>query len=243
MLAKIAGAALVIALLTCGCGGSSGSGSGSAKLRVLDESNGASQFNVVVDGETVSSNNPYPNCLYEVCQTLSAYATVKSGSVSFALETPPGSTNIAPSEFQKLNLASDTQSTFVLGPTTSFAVNAPYTGYVFLDDDMPAANAVKIRIANVDPRAPNVSAFILPEGTSPSGNPTVSNIALGAASNYITVPAGSYTVWFLVPAPSLGLTPSPYTTWGPTTYTTNQNVTVYLVQVLEISEAVILADN
>jgi Domain of unknown function (DUF4397) len=217
---------------------------GKRQTRVLDASTSPNPVNVVVDGETVASNVPYPMCVYEICQTLSAYATVKSGGVSFALEAPSDPTNVAPSQFQKLNLASNTQSTFVLGPPTSFAVNAPNAGYLILDDDVPAANAVKIRIANVDPTGPALlSAFILPAGTSPSGDPTISNVALGTASNYVTVPPGSYNVWFVIQEPSLGAPSSPYTPWGPTTYPANQNFTVYLMQELDIFRGVILADN
>ena len=119
--------AFVLTCIICGCGGNSDAGgSGSAKLRVLNAQTGGS-INVVIDGTTVVTNDQYPMCVYEICQTLSGYQTVKSGGVSFALEMPPDSSNIAPTQFQTLKLTSDTQNTFVLTPQTSFSSNAPFT--------------------------------------------------------------------------------------------------------------------
>jgi len=181
-------------------------------------------------------------CVYEICQTLSTYATVKSNG-SFKLEDSAGADH-APSQFNKLSLTNNTQNTFILTPPTVNSVTTTDIGFLLTDDSVPAANSVKIRIANVDPRGPDpLSAFILPEGVQPSGDPTVSNVAFGSGSAYVTVPPGSYTVWFVVPAKSLGATPSPYTTWGPTTYTANSNFTVYLMQQLDNNRGVILADN
>jgi Domain of unknown function (DUF4397) len=242
---KLTTIALVFIFLTCGCGGGAGGasgGSGSATLRVLNASQDVNPVNVVVGGETVVSGDPYPMCVYEICQTLSGYVQVKSGGVSFALEDPLSPTkNYVPSQFQKLNLASNTQNTFVLSAPPSENLNDSDAGYVFVDDNVPAANSVKIRIVNVDPRNPTVSAFILPNGTMPSGNPPVSNLAIGTASNYITLSPGSYTVWFIGNFGVLGPEPNMY--WGPTTYPANQNFSVYLMQQLGSDRAVILADN
>lgn len=244
MTGKLATILLVFIFLTCSCGGGSGGGSGSAALRVLNASQDVNPVNVVVGGETVVSGDPYPMCIYEICQTLSGYVQVKSGGVSFALEGPlnPNPTkNYVPSQFQKLNLPSNTQNTFVLSAPPSENLNDPDAGYVFVDDNVPAANSVKIRIVNVDPRNLTVSAFILPNGTMPSGNPPVSNLTIGTASNYITLSPGSYTVWFIGNFGILG--PVPTLPWGPTTYPANQNFSVYLMQQLGASRAVILADN
>ena len=75
MTSKLTTIALVFIFLTCGCGGGAG-GSGSATLRVLNASQDVNPVNVVVGGETVVSDDPYPMCLYEICQTLSGYVQV-----------------------------------------------------------------------------------------------------------------------------------------------------------------------
>jgi Domain of unknown function (DUF4397) len=245
MTSKLTRVALVFICLTYGCGGGGGGasgGSGSATLRVLNASQDVNPVNVVVNGETVVSGDAYPMCVYEICQTLSGYVQVKSGGISFALENPSSpSKNYVPSQFQNLNLVNKTQSTFVLSGPPSENLNDSDVGYIFVDDNVPAANSVKIRIVNVDPRNPTVSAFILPTGTMPSGNPPINNLAIGTASDYITLPPGSYTVWFVG---NFGvLSPASNMPWGPTTYPVNQNFSVYLMQELNSSRAVILADN
>jgi uncharacterized protein DUF4397 len=243
---KLIFATVASVLLICGCGGnsssSSGSGSASASLRVLNATQDVGSVNVVVGGDTIVTGDTYPTCTNEICQTLSGYQMVKSGGVSFALEdTSNPSKNYVPSQFQTLNLTTNTQSTFVLSAPPSENASAPDVGYLFADDNTPAANSVKIRIANVDPRNPTVSAFILPAGTMPTGNPPVSNLAIGSASSYIPMPPGSYTVWFVGNFGVLG--PVTSMTWGPSTYSANQNYTVYLMQQIDASRAVILADN
>ena len=237
---KFLGAAIIIMLLTCGCGGSANSGSGSATLRVLNASQDVQSVNVIVGGQTVATNVEYPMCGSEICQTLSGYATVQSRGVSFALEDFTGK-NYVPSQYQKLSLTSNTQNTFVLSAPPSENVNDSDAGYLFVDDDTPVANSVQIRIANVDPRNPTVSVYILPNGVTPSGNPSISSLAIGAASSYMTLPPGSYTVWFVGNFGVLG--PQQYLSWGPTTYSANQNYTVYLMQQIDSDRAVILADN
>jgi hypothetical protein len=178
----------------------------------------------------------YPTCVNEVCQTLSSYMTVKSGGVDFAVETPGSTTNLVP-QFQKLNLPPNTQSTLIVSGTN--AAN-PVGGYLFLDDDVPAANSVKLRIAHADPSFPGtVAAWVLPGGTTPSGNPTISNVMLGSASSYLTLSPGSYDETFAVNcfigSNCIGV--------GPTTLSANQNVTVYFLNQGSSHRPLILADN
>ena len=55
---------------------------------------------------------------------------------------------------------------------------------MFLDDSVPAANSVKLRIAHADPSYPGaLAAWVLPDSTAVSGNPTISNVMLGSASS------------------------------------------------------------
>jgi len=164
--------ALIMALGCVACGGraTSVSSAQTARLRVV---NGSwyvpGSMNVLVDGTTVASNIPYPMCVNEVCQTLSAYVSVKSGGVDFVVEAAGSTTNLVP-QFQKLNLAPNTHNTLIVVGTVS---GTPVGGYLFLDDDAPAANSVKLRIAHADPSfAGALAAFVLPHGTPASGTPT-----------------------------------------------------------------------
>src|ERR1700676_728044 len=231
--------ALIMALgcVACGGGATSVSSAQTARLRVV---NGSwyvpGSMNVLVDGTTVASNIPYPMCVNEVCQTLSAYVSVKSGGVDFVVEAAGSTTNLVP-QFQKLNLAPNTHNTLIVVGTVS---GTPVGGYLFLDDDAPAANSVKLRIAHADPSfAGALAAFVLPHGTPASGTPTISNVMLGSASSYLTLNPGSYDETFTVGC----FTGSNCISVGPTTFAANLNVTVYLLNQGSSHRPLVLQDN
>src|SRR6266404_8419266 len=102
----------VLSLVCVTCGG--GGVAQTARLRVI---NGSwfvpGSIDVVVGGTIVASNIMYPTCVSEVCQTLSPYVTVNSGGVDFAVKVTGTTTNLVP-QFQKLNLAPNTQSTLIV---------------------------------------------------------------------------------------------------------------------------------
>jgi hypothetical protein len=231
---------LSLVFLLWGCGGAGG-GSGSnqlAMLRVVNGISGSGGVNVVVDGATVATGIPYSTCVSEICTTLSGYVTVKSGGVNFVVQEPPAQTNLVPSQFQKLNLEPNTKNTFVLSPMDTARTN--FGGFLFEDDDIPAANMVKLRVAHADPSFPGaLAAWVLPDGTTPSGNPTISNVMLGSASSYLTLNPGAYDETFAI---SCFIAPNCISV-GPTALSANQNVTVYLLNEGFSHRPLILADN
>ena len=237
LLCLISAIVLSLGCVACGGGATSVSTPQTARLRVI---NGSwyvpGSMNVIVDGTTVASNIAYPMCVNEVCQTLSNYVSVKSGGIDFAVQAAGDTTNLVP-QFQSLNLAPDTQNTIVVvGTVSGNAVG----GYLFLDDDVPVANSVKLRIAHADPSFPgSLAAFVLPHGTPASGTPTVTNVMLGSASSYLTLNAGSYDETFTISC----FTGPNCITVGPTTFSPNVNVTVYLLNQGSSHRPLILQDN
>lgn len=223
--------------VACGGGSTSVSTAQTARLRVINGSwSVPGSMNVVVDGTTVASNIAYPMCVNELCQTLSPYVSVKSGGVDFAVQTTGSTTNLVP-QFQKLNLAPNTQNTLIVVGTVS---GTPVGGYLFLDDDVPVANSVKLRIAHADPSFPGaLAAWVLPDGTAPSGTPTITNVMLGSASCYLTLNPGSYDETFGISC----FTGPNCIAVGPTTLTAHVNVTVYLLNEGSSHRPLILADN
>jgi hypothetical protein len=223
--------------VACGGGSTSVSTAQTARLRVINGSwSVPGSMNVVVDGTTVASNIAYPMCVNELCQTLSPYVSVKSGGVDFAVQTTGSTTNLVP-QFQKLNLAPNTQNTLIVVGTVS---GTSVGGYLFLDDDVPVANSVKLRIAHADPSFPGaLAAWVLPDGTAPSGTPTITNVMLGSASSYLTLNPGSYDETFGISC----FTGPNCIAVGPTTLTAHVNVTVYLLNEGSSHRPLILADN
>jgi hypothetical protein len=235
---------LSLVFLLCGCGGAGG-GSGSnqsAMLRVVNGMWGSGGVNVIVDGATVATGIPYSSCVDGICTSLSGYVTVKSGGVNFVVQEPPAQSNLVPSQFQKLNLEPNTKNTFVLSPMDTAGTNVG--GFLFNDDDIPAASMVKLRVADISPNI-TAPAWIVPTGTSPSGNPTISSVAVGSASSYITLPPNTYDIYLGGLSGTCGSPVffNPNCAKVTATLNANQNVTVYLLFEGSASRPVILADN
>jgi Domain of unknown function (DUF4397) len=209
------------------CGGASGGSESnpSAMLRVVNGMWGSAGVNVVVDGATVATSIPYSTCVTGICTALSGYVTVKSGGVNFVVVEPPGQTNLVPSQFQKLNLEPNTKNTFVVGPTDT-ATNGG-GGFLFSDDDIPASNMVKLRVADVSPNT-TAPAWIVPTGTT-----------VGSASSYMTLPPNTYDIYLAGINCGFDSNCSVVTA----TLNANQNVTVYLLWEGLASRPVILADD
>jgi len=224
---------LLIIFGAWGCAVGCSGGSQSAMLRVVNGIWG-SPLNVTIGGASAGSV-PYSSCVNGVCTALSGYVTVKSGGVNLVVEQEGSSTNIVPSQFQNLNLQPNTRNTIVFCPVGGTAIGA----FLLQDDDTPAANSVKLRVANVSINVPNMPAWIVVSGTQPSGNPTIANVPFGSASTYMTFSPNTYDIWLV------GFNCGLDSNCGDVTATLkgNQNVTVYLLYEGLASRPTILADN
>jgi hypothetical protein len=187
----------------------------------------------IIDGTTVSTVI-YSMCVTGVCTALGGYVPVKSGGVSFAVQQEGTTTNLVPPQFQNVNLQANTKNSFVVGSidTTTDAV-------LFQDDDVPAANLVKVRFADVSNNVPTMPVWIVPTGTTPSGNPTISGVRVGSASSYLTIPPNTYDIYLA----GLNCGFDPNCDVVTATLSANQNVTVYLLFEDNGSRALILPAN
>jgi hypothetical protein len=165
------------ALLTAGCGGGS-----KAKLRVLNAVPNQSQITVLLDG-----NATFNNVAYGIAND---YMSTGDGSRHIQVE-PAGSTNFIID--QNINLNSGTNTTFIAADFSSTS-----SGIVLTDDTTaPTSGNVKIRIVNGSPNLGAVDVFIVPPGTSlNSVSPTITNLGFGSSSDYQSLVAGSYEIFF-----------------------------------------------
>jgi Domain of unknown function (DUF4397) len=169
--------AVIIALVwpTLGCGG------GTAKARLLNASLEVS-INGLVNSNTFASNVTYG--------TASTYTAVTSGSVMLEIE-PSGST------------------TPLLNETQVLPSNMPYTvmvaGYppsistaVLTDNNSPPSPGnILLRVINASPSLGTADVYVVRPNTAlNSVRPTVSYLIYETASNYLSLPAGSYEVVF-----------------------------------------------
>jgi hypothetical protein len=167
-------AALTLSLAACG------DDDGKAQLRVVHASPDAPNVDVSVDGKVVLSNVPYG--------TASAYLPIKSGS-------------------RKVDVAPTGTTTNVIDVTSGFKDKAAYTILaanlvasiepVALTDDNtpPTSGNVKVRIVHGAPSAGPVDVYVTAPGDDlAAATPTLSAVTFKAASDYLSVPAGSYEI-------------------------------------------------
>jgi hypothetical protein len=167
-------AALTLSLVACG------DDDGKAQLRVVHASPDAPNVDVSVDAKAVLTNVAYG--------TASAYLPVKSGS-------------------RKIDVAPTGTTTNVIDVTPDLKDKAAYTVLaanlvaniepVLLTDDNtpPSAGNVKVRIVHGAPSAGPVDVYVTAPGDDlTTATPTLSNVAFKVASDYLSVPAGSYQI-------------------------------------------------
>jgi hypothetical protein len=167
----------VAAVVTVGCGGGN-----KAKLRVMNAIPDQSAANVLLDGSSVSSSLSYGNA--------TDYMSTAEGSRHFQIE-PSGSTNVIID--QTLTLNSSTNTT-VIGADFS----ATSTGVVLADDiTAPSSGNIKLRLVNASPNLGTVDIYVVAPGTSlNSVSPTISSLDFKSASDYQSLAAGSYEIFF-----------------------------------------------
>jgi Domain of unknown function (DUF4397) len=142
-----------------------------AKLRAVHASPNAPNVDILLDNTVVAPNVPF--------KAVFGFADV-----------PSGARNV------KVNAAGT--STTVINVTPTLAAGRAYTAYavgflanieaLLAEDNLtpPAAGSVKIRVIHGSPDAPNVDVLA-------NDNRVLTNVPFKGISDYLTVPAGSYT--------------------------------------------------
>jgi hypothetical protein len=188
-----AGLLSLTAFLGTGCGSSTG------RLRVMNASPDESTLNFTVGGKAVGTNVAYA--------TATNYASVSSGSQQVQIE-PPGATTplISPS----LSIPS--------GNSTLIAANfsSSLTAILLADDNSaPSSGNIKLRLLNLSPSLGTADIYVVAPGTNlNSVSATVSSLAFGGASNYLSLTAGTYEIFFTLPGskfPSIDTAPLTFT--------------------------------
>jgi hypothetical protein len=180
------------------------------QLRVLQASPDEAAVDILIDGKAIVSGLGYA--------APTNYLSVSSGSRHLQVE-PTGTTT--PVIDETISLSSGTNSTLI---TDNFA--AAITPVLLTDDNTaPSSGDIKLRFVNAGAGAGNVDIYVLPPGSTPPGNATtVSNLALGSASSYQSLAAGSYEIFV-----TIANTFFSYVDSGPLTFNAGQNRTIVLV--------------
>ncbi|MCU0317134.1 MAG: DUF4397 domain-containing protein [Fimbriimonadaceae bacterium] len=176
------GFTLVSSLFLVGCGGHTNSSSGS--LRLVHASPDAPAVNIR------AGTNSINNVSY---LGFSGYVSTGSGNplvtvTPVATTTPVISANVP--------LAAGESKTIIAGDLVS-----NIRPFVLTDDrSAPAAGQIRVRLVHASPAAGNVDIHVsAPGATLSAGTLVAGNVALGASTSYLTVPAGDYRVRLTAP--------------------------------------------
>lgn len=173
----VAVVSLGIVLLGTGCGSSN-----NTRVRLLNAVPTQSGLDMLVASKSVATGVGYG--------TASAYTSVSSGSPNLQIEATGTTTALVN---QSITLASKTDYT-VLAMNSSSGV----TAIVLTDNNAtPASGQIEIRVINASPSLGASDVYVVAPGTSiASVTPTVAGVAVGSATAYQSVAAGSYEVFF-----------------------------------------------
>jgi hypothetical protein len=164
-----------LTLFSSGCGDDP-----KAFLRVVHASPDAPNVDVLVDGKTVLTNVAYG--------TGSNYLKVKAGSRKIEVRATGTTADVI-----NVTVTLD-KNNYYTALATNFLANI--TPLLLTDDNTaPPSGQVKARLVHAAPSAPNVDIYVVAPGTDINTvSPTVTDLAFGAATSYLTVAAGSYQV-------------------------------------------------
>jgi hypothetical protein len=221
--AKVLGVfSLCTALFTVGCGG----GGSKTNVRFLNAVPDQSSVNVLLDGTVVSTSLGYASP--------GSYMVTKSGSRHLQVEPSTGSTIFLD---QMLNLGNGVNTTVILAnrSTNSSAI-------VLADNNTaPATGNIKLRIVNASPSLGGgpVDVYIVTPGTNLNTvSPTVTSLGFGSASDYQSLTAGSYEIFFTPHQSTFAFLDT-----GALSFSSGQNRTVAVVDSLSAGfQIVTLAD-
>jgi uncharacterized protein DUF4397 len=231
--ARFLAAIIVWTLLWAGCGGGGGGSSGTASLRIV---NGFWGGNIIATIDGTPVDVPQVACVNEVCTALSQYTTVGAGGAKISIMQVGSTTNAVPTQLQNLKLAPNSKYTIaVYGSNTATGTDAA----LLQDDDVPAANLIKVKIVDISANVLSASAWFVPTGTQPSGNPTIGPVSFGSASAYMTLQPNTYDIY--IPQINCGFDSN--CNVDTVTLNANQNFSIYLLFAGLGSGTLILADN
>lgn len=162
-------------LFSAGCGDS-----GSTQVRVLHASPDAPNVDVRYSGRTVLSNVAYAQAsdYLKVAAGKRRVEVRATGTSADVIDVKP---DFAKNRFYTVIAANDLAS---------------ITPLLFQDDHTaPASGQVKVRFIHAAPGAPAVDIYVGAPGSGTAGTPAVTNLAFQAATDYLSVPTGSYQAY------------------------------------------------
>jgi hypothetical protein len=151
------------------------------RIRVVHASPDAPNVDVYADGQIAVENLPFGD--------YTDYITVAPGQRNFAVFVAGTQTKVLEAS---PNIGPGQDFTIIAG---GFVAKAPALRLILLNDPIgnPSENHTRVRVVHASPTAPAVDVYFtspyLPLRNRPA---TLSGVPFGAASGFLTVPAGQY---------------------------------------------------
>jgi len=201
--------ALCGVLFGVGCGG--GGRADKTNFRVMNATPDQTSVTALLDGSSFASSISYG--------ASSNYSQTDSGSRHLQVEPSSSSTVFLD---QTINLAGGTSNTAIIANLSSTS-NA-----IILTDDTTASTTtghIKLRIVNASPGIQTADVYVLPSGTPiTNATPTISSLGFESASQYLDMPAGSYSIVFTPPGSLFS-----YFNTGDIAFVAGQNRTIAVI--------------
>lgn len=152
-----------------------------ANLRILHASPDAPAVDVLIDGRVVASAVPY--------KAFSQYLPVAAGTRNIQVRATANPSLVV----IDVSPALDADTDYTVIARNLIASIEPWL--LRDDNSAPGSGQIKLRLVHAAPGAPAVDIFVTAPGVDLStATPVLTDVPYAAASNYLTVPAGTYQV-------------------------------------------------
>jgi hypothetical protein len=198
------------AVLATGCGGG-GTAGGQSNLRFMNAVPDQTSINVLVDGTVTGGSVAYGS--------ETSYSSAKSGQRHIQIE-PATASNFFFDQMVTIN--SGVNNTFIAA-----GISTTPTSILLTDSTTaPASGQIQLRLVNAAPNVLNTDIYVVAPGTNLNTvQPKVSSLGFGSSSQYLSLTAGSYEIFFTSPGSTFALLDT-----GSISYTAGQNRTVVLLR-------------
>jgi hypothetical protein len=213
---------LAFAFLASSCGGGNSSPDSSST-----PTSQTATLVVVVAGvtETLSVSLDGEVLVQSLTQSSTGPLVVASGQHQLLVQSPTGPIGDPHQTPFGLDLAAASHTTVYFGPNCVFGGSA----FTFTDDTTPASGSMaKLRIVNGTCGFQPINIYVVPFGSSPTGDPQISNIVGQNKPTYMTFAPGNYDVFFVTAQTTGGPPPMVLYHTGSLPLAANQNRSLYV---------------
>lgn len=173
--------AFILVIVLAGCDSSQGKRDLKTNLRVIHGLSDIESIDILIDGRL-----SFPGMRY---LESTGYFSIQSGPRDIRAVAVGSLATVARSTTALLD---DRDQTFLV-----YGDRENPRGTIILDDaDEPSGGAVKLRAIGVSARLTGVDIYLIPPGSSVNDfPPTIRNVQLGTASDYLIGLPGTYSLW------------------------------------------------